>query len=65
MQFNVPDIEGKVASVINMTPPLTSAHIYGKIGHEHEMIDGTNGDGGDTNTSGLVNVGDHATPTTK
>ena len=65
IQCNVLSIEGKVTSAINMAPPLTSAHIYGKIGHVHETIDGTNGDGGDKNTSGLVNVGNHATLTTK
>lgn len=64
MQCNVPGIEGKVASVINIAPLLTSA-LYGKIRHVHETIDGTSGDGGDKNTSGLVNIGNHATLTTK
>lgn len=65
MQCNVPNIEGKATSAINMAPPLTSAYIYGKKGHVHETTDGTNGVGGDKNTCDLVNVGNHATPTTK
>nr|POE65837.1 hypothetical protein CFP56_13923 [Quercus suber] len=40
MQCNIPDIEGKVAGAINMVPSLTSAHIYGKIGHMYETFMG-------------------------
>jgi len=65
MQCNVPDIKVKAAGAINMAPTLTSAHIYGKIGHMHETTNRTSAVGGDKNTYDLVNVGNHATPTTK
>lgn len=64
MQCNVLSIEGKGAGAINMVPPLTPAHSYGKIRHVHEMIDGTSKGGGDKNACDLDNVGNHATPNT-
>lgn len=65
MQYNIPGIEGKAAGAINMVPPLSPAHIYEKIGHVHGKTDGTSGARGDKNTCDLVNVGNHATPTSK
>nr|POF10385.1 hypothetical protein CFP56_61453 [Quercus suber] len=65
MQCNIPSIEGKAASAINMAPPLTLAHIYGKKGHMHETTNETSGVGGDKNSCNVINMGNHATPTTK